>query len=92
MLGDENKVNISKMEILKDVLSTFFYVLLLDQVVFKYTSTEITGENPHLVDHLSGLDSFLRNERLSARSARKRVEHPLPRSACARRENLVVYT
>ena len=46
------------MEILKDVLSTFFYVLLLDQVVFKYTSTEITGENPHLVDHLSGLDSF----------------------------------
>ena len=32
--------------------------------------------------------SLLRNERLSAR---KRVEHPLPRSACARRENLFVY-
>ena len=35
---------------------------------------------------------FLRNDRLSARSARKRVEHPLPRSACARRENLLAYT
>ena len=39
--GVKNKVNISKMEILKYVLSTLFYVLLLDQVVFKYTSTLI---------------------------------------------------
>ena len=40
---------------------------------------------------LTNSKAFLRNERLSARSARKRVEHPLPRSAYARRKNLFVY-
>ena len=49
---------------------------------FEQATSEVVLVTPNI---------FLRNERLSARSARKRVEHPFSRSAYARRKNLVVY-
>ncbi|XP_066928185.1 protein-cysteine N-palmitoyltransferase HHAT-like [Clytia hemisphaerica] len=42
MNGDKNKAKINKMEILKDISTSLLYVLIMDQVVFKYTSTALT--------------------------------------------------